>query len=308
MQNDGIQVFHSNDQSRIRQNPSRLQDRINRPGHAPLPSTHCLTSQSSVPRDRIWYRKLWGLEASMALCSYALPGMADIILSCHLSPPPGMSVHIDEALMKAAVRILRFEHPTIAAKCAFPKLEEGAVPQSSDGFLAYEVPASEEDVDHWLNEVVIVHTDATREHGDIQTALTIITRELGGVGRKRSTALFELHFIPGLAGDHTCGVLLRVGHALCDGIGCFLLLDMLNAKIASLMSDAQRAQQELPWGEEVARLTGAVPDRVKVPWAPEKIQEDEVMLGKLREAITIPKHSDVGTYSGRPPPATTQRH
>ncbi|TFK50019.1 hypothetical protein OE88DRAFT_1809055 [Heliocybe sulcata] len=255
----------------------------------PLDPSYSVISQSSVPHDRIWHRKLWGLESTMAFCSYALPGMADIILSCHLSLPPTSSTPIDLRLVKAAVRALRFENPTIAAKCAFPRSESGAMPRPSDGILVYEVPAGEEEVDTWLNEVVVAHPEASREHGGIETAVAAISQELGAAGRAPPTTLFELHFVSPSTGDRKYGVILRVGHALCDGIGSFLLLDMFNAKLASLMGDTERAHESIPWGEEVARLTGAIPDRVKVPWAPEKIEEDGVMLDKLREAAAIPK-------------------
>ncbi|KZT19158.1 hypothetical protein NEOLEDRAFT_989237 [Neolentinus lepideus HHB14362 ss-1] len=256
----------------------------------PLPSTFSVVSQSlDTPHERIWYRKLWGLEASMAVCTYTLPGMADIIISCHLRPPSGSLVPIEEALVKSAVRALRFEQPIIATKLAFTDVEPGDFPRPEEGRFVYEVPASEEDVDRWLNEVVTIHTDVSRSYTDIDSAVTAVTRDLSSVGSAPPTTLFELHFVPSVGEDRTCVVILRMGHALFDGIGCWLFLDAFNAKLAWMLGDPLRAQQKLLWGEEVSRLTGAVPDRLKVPWAPDKIEDDQVMVEKLREAATLPK-------------------
>ncbi|TFK45907.1 hypothetical protein OE88DRAFT_1739865 [Heliocybe sulcata] len=253
----------------------------------PLPSAFSLVSQSpDTPHDRIYYRKLWGLEASMAVCTYALPGMANILVSCHITPPPGSSAPIDEPLVRAAVRALRFEQPTIATKLAFAGVAPGTFPQPDNGRFAYVVPASEEDVSAWLDDVVVTHAG----HADIAAAVEAVTHALTGVGTSPPTTLFDLHFIPSTGADPTCAVVLNMGHALFDGIGCWLFLDLFTAKLAWMMGDPpSRANQPIPWGDEVARLAGAVPDRLKVPWAPEKIDEDLIMVDKLREAASIPK-------------------
>lgn len=238
------------------------------------------------------------------MCGHVLPGMADIILSCQLTPPAGCPTEIDEALVRAAVRALRFEHPTIAAKFAWPKLEPDTFPVADNARFVYEVPASDKDVEGWLSQVVVTRMDAAEAaRGDVDSAVRFVSHDLGRVAYGPQTTLFEMHFIPVWQGS-SCGVVFRLGHALFDGIGSFQFLDMLNARIAQLLKMPVR--EEFAWGEEVARLTGAVPDRARVPWSPDKIDDDKVMLDKLQEALVIQKSlRGLGVPSPLGPPSST---
>lgn len=221
------------------------------------------------------------------MCGYALPGMADIIISCQLTPPADCSSRIDEHLVRCAVRELRFEHPTIAATFAWPALEPSALPKPEDGRLVYEVPASEDDVERWLSEVVLSRADAAEAApGDVGTAVQLVSRDLGRAASGPQATLFEVHFVPGLRGSR-CGLVFRLGHALFDGIGSFHFLEMFNAKIAGLLGSLER--RDFEWGAEVVRLTGAIPDRARVPWSTERAEGDTAMLDKVREALTVPK-------------------
>ncbi|EPQ50708.1 hypothetical protein GLOTRDRAFT_133810 [Gloeophyllum trabeum ATCC 11539] len=232
----------------------------------------------------------WGPEATFAASSLVSPGYADIIISCQLISP---NQPLTESPIKSAVRLLRSDHPTIAARFACPASEDGSPPSAADVKLAYEVPASEREVDLWLNEVVTVRTDTG---GDVDAAVALVAHDLGKAAAGPPTTLFEAHFIPG--STSRSALVLRLGHAVFDGIGVFQALDLLNERIARVLRSPVHVSEPLNWGEETARLALPTPECTKIPWslAAEMSEDDQVMLDRLVEAINMEKVSKLPSH------------
>ncbi|EPQ54020.1 hypothetical protein GLOTRDRAFT_121921 [Gloeophyllum trabeum ATCC 11539] len=249
----------------------------------PLPSTHEIFCQSSVQNDRVWHRLPWATESAYASFNFASPGYGDVIISCQLT---STNYKIDNGTVKQAVRLLRYDHPAIAAKWACPK--PGGASNSAEKRLAYEVPGSEGDVDVWLSDVITDRSDALGEaNGDVDAAIALVRHDLGKAGTGPPTTFFEAHFVPSSSGGPACGIVLRLGHAVFDATGSFQILDSLIERIAQILRSG--GHKKLNWGDEVVRLAEPFPDIAKVPWSLDsmKSREDRFMLDKLAETVKV---------------------
>ena len=226
------------------------------------------------------------------MCTLQLPGVIDIVLSCQISPSPAGHHVLDHQLIRSAVRALRFEHPTIASRYAWPVIRSGRPFGPEEGRFAYEVPHSECDVQLWLSEVVFDRSDALAGSVNIEGAISSVRRELGTALASPPHTMFQLHHVPSLTESH--GIILRLAHTLFDGIGAFQVVDLFIAKLAQFLASGSTPELPLAWGEEVSRLAGPVPDRSKVPWSEEKMEQDGDMMKKLHEALGFAPVTIVG--------------
>jgi hypothetical protein len=254
----------------------------------PLPVSLSLLSPTSRPATEVWHRPFWGVEGYSALCTLQLPGVTDIILSCQLSLSAANHRLLDHQLIRSVIRALRFEHPAIASRYAWPDLTAGKQVSPEEGRFAYEVPRSERDVELWLEEVTIDRSDAlATADNSLDSAIASVRRDLGKTSTMPPASMFQLHYIASASSAGSHAIIFRLGHTLFDGMGAFQIMDLFLGKLAQFLAPGSNPAAHLAWGEEVSRLVGPVPDRSKVPWSEEKIEQDGDMIKKLYEALEL---------------------
>ncbi|KAJ1036357.1 hypothetical protein NDA13_000237 [Ustilago tritici] len=137
----------------------------------------------------------------------------DMFASCTLpltSPPSSntMALNMETAQLRQAIRRLRWLHPTVALRLAKRNVEEGIEPLSTiPDFIAshvdlqvalvYDVVLSEVEVDAWLDDLLILHTQARERDEERQFGefLQAATKE-GVPGRDR----LRIHYWPPQSG------------------------------------------------------------------------------------------------------------
>lgn len=252
--------------------------------NTPLPDNLSVPGyEFAVGRERIWHRALWAMEPTCALCTYLQPGFLDIVCSCQISTlsaiRPLSVFHI-----KNAVRALRFRHPAVASRLAWPNVAHpGPYPDPYSARLVYEAVGDAE-VEKWVDEVVIDRT-AVLDQGDgtLQSAVDIVLREVGQESSSPHTTLFNVYLVAGSGSD--AALVIRGAHALFDAIGLLKCMDRLVAEISRSLGAENSISQTLSWGDEVSRLVGSAVDYMKVPWSPEEDIQDGVRLQNVKRIL-----------------------
>lgn len=211
-----------------------------------------------------------------------LPSYADIILSCHVKVLHGRPLTVEA--VREAMRLLRFEHPVIACRIAYREPDASQPMSGPEARLVYAVPASEAELDDWLDETVIDETNALEEAGgDVANAVARVRREIGKAQNAYIPNQLNLHCIPASVGKEGA-LVLRVSHVLFDALGAFEFLNKIAGKISSVLH-AEWSRDVLVWGEEVKRLVQPAVEYTRVPWAPEEPGQNEIMPKKLFDAM-----------------------
>lgn len=245
---------------------------------------------SSTPREKIYHRSLWAAESLWALCSFLQPGFADVLCSCRLSLQGSkQAITIDD--IRSAVRQLRFEQPTIAARLAWPSQWASVSqmwPDPKDARLVYESTALESDIQRWVELVVVNRTAAVKDAGDIDCAVRSVLGEVGRGYDSPPPTLFTVHFIP-CPQSAGYALVVRGAHALFDAFGLMKCMDRIVQVVATLLEGDGGPNGDLAWGEEIPRLVGSAVDYTVMPWSVGMEDEDEVMLQKAIDVLKAAK-------------------
>lgn len=153
--------------------------------------------------------------------------------------------------LKTAWQTLRFHHPSIAAIASGTQIH-------------YTVPDQQE-LQKWLSETFVLHKDETRE--EVAAA-------------HKPTLYVVLHYFPAQS-----EILMHTSHWRTDGIG---ILQLMNAFLDLVGSESSLPDlNNLPWGEETARLAPCVEDAADIPAeATEEIKaEAEKWTKTFHEAV-----------------------
>ncbi|EPQ50709.1 hypothetical protein GLOTRDRAFT_133811 [Gloeophyllum trabeum ATCC 11539] len=197
--------------------------------------------------------------------------------------------------------MLRFDHPVIACKLAWPELKDSIAASFVGARFAYQVFGCKDDEDEWISQTVTVHGEAVRAAGgDIETAISLVTQELGRPADKPPTVFFEVHVIPATLHSSSCGIVLRLGHSIFDAIGAFQTLDLLNERIARALGS--RDEVVFDWGAEVTLLAEPPPERAKVPWSSDRSNHESFVPEGHIEALRLNKTLPGVPYSHRSEP------
>lgn len=234
---------------------------------------------------RVWWRTVDSMANFILHWQTRFHQHGDMFGSCtlSLSTPSSSSAsapcHLSIVQLREAVRRLRFNHPTVALRLA--KRQEFAIerlvgiPESLEGkvdlqvALVYEAVESDREVDEWLDEVLIVHTEE-RQTEDTEFDSFIASATADGVaGRDR----LRIHYWPH-SPVNDARVLVEQCHSVSEGIGTLLVFNLLLESIASVLSDP--TPNPLPWGAEVARLEPALQDAIANPPESWHISKEEV--------------------------------
>ncbi|KAF7982892.1 hypothetical protein HWV62_25144 [Athelia sp. TMB] len=261
---------------------------------------------------RTWNRKFWGSEHAFARPAALTPGRADIIVACDIRGCP-QATH---SQVRAAVRALRFAHPSIASTMAWSA-------DQSEGRFQYEAPAGEAQVSSWLDAVVIPRGGLVREGVDVQAAIEELSSELSHAHAPRTRDQFKLyHLLPSPTAPDEHGFLLYMKHSLFDGVAAWQALDCFLHELSAILGRAAKDEPEataFEWGTEYARLARPVSDRVDKPWTPADMHADWPTVKRMTEVLSRPTTSfglpddPTGTEGASTciarsfPPATTQR-
>lgn len=234
----------------------------------PTPDTLILPDGTAFHTDstRSWYRAPWSIEGATATLGALLPGWADIILSVQLDAPT--ETPITANVVRSALRSLRFEQPVIATRLAFHPAPAGSPVPFGNGVLVYETPASEVEVNTWLDDVITDRADALDVvGGDTRDAVALVYRETSKALEAYRSSQLEVSCIPTQDG-HSGGLVLRCGHVAFDAAGAFEVMDSLIRKIAEVLAAKDAARESLAWGEETQRLAPSAVDLTRIPWTP----------------------------------------
>ncbi|EJU03968.1 hypothetical protein DACRYDRAFT_14207 [Dacryopinax primogenitus] len=231
--------------------------------------------------SRVWHRAIWPGELTLAIGKIVNPGLMDILISCIINP--SMSSRITAEAERRATRRLRWQHPAIALNVTFPPMTGLEDFKPFEGTFTYEAPITEEDVNNWLGEVVHDGMEYAAR-GSVREVIETVRERVGAVDKTRSKWLLEVYYIhPENAVEHA--VVLHVSHVLFDGIGAFQVLTLWLHQLAYVLS---HEDEVLHWGEEHDRLPPAMPDRMAIPWTPEPVPADHIMVQKIVSALKRP--------------------
>ncbi|KAF7976160.1 hypothetical protein HWV62_7481 [Athelia sp. TMB] len=247
---------------------------------------------SAPASDRVRSRKLWAGEAIFARGALQKPGRADIMVHVEVEAPT--SHPLTHSHVRAAVRKLRWEHPSVASKILWNH-------DYSDGKYVYEAPASEGDVDAWLDAVVYLkEAGPAGVDARMQEELT----RLGRLDTKRTNDEFQLyHFTPNSTSDpankHIFVMYLR--HTLFDGVGSWEAMGSFLSELALVLAAPVPNREQLQWGAELTRLARAVPDRIGAEgqWSQKDLHGNWPLVKKMKEVLARPS-----TSFGIPYPST----
>lgn len=189
--------------------------------------------------------------------------------SCTLSlSTPSAPLDLTEGQLREAIRRLRWNHPTVALRLA-KRVDEGiekleGIPEfiaskvDLQVALVYDVVLSESDVEAWLDDVLIMHTEdrIEDEEKEFSEFLSTVTKpDVPGRDRLR------IHYWPS---DPVLKIDARIAveqcHSVSEGIGTLLVFDLLLASIASVLSSPTTPVYD--WGKEVSRLEPALQDAI----------------------------------------------
>lgn len=141
----------------------------------------------------------------------------------------------DSDQLRRAWKILRFQHPSIASTAS-----------TDTNALDYTVPNDPQTLDGWVQETFIV-----RDNGNVDEVIATF----------RPSRYVTAHYLP-----HTSEIILHLAHWRTDGFGALQLVNaFFQAWASSLSKDDGVVQQNLPWGEEVARLVPSVEEALNIP-------------------------------------------
>lgn len=250
--------------------------------------------------DRTWHRVLWGSERSMGAFGIATAGWPDMLVSAHLdvgTDAQPLTAHT----IREALRLLRFEHPTVALRLASFKPESGSPSPFGEPRLVYEVPTAE-DVEAWLSDIIVDRSDALeRAGGDMAAAVAAVRREAASVLPAYRPSQLDVHCILKQDG-RGLGLVVRFGHVAFDGIGAFSFLDAIVRKLAAAIADREASQPpRLAWGEEVTRLPPPVVDNLRIPWSASGPKKETVVGRRVYESL----ERNAGRVSGHAPGTRT---
>lgn len=239
-----------------------------------------------------WYRQQDYLESTFTLCSLINPGIPDSICSVHITPCDDSLHNITIDTIRATLRELRFDHPSIALRRAWrigAAAQQGA-PSPKDALFVYDVPRSERDTEEWLSSVVFHHDElAASLRGNIDAATHSVIYDIG----KRPDSprpLFSIHYIPSLTSGGPHCLVFHLSHSVFDSIGAWQVMDLFIAKLATVLAK-NGVTRPLQWGEEVVRLPEPFAEAARVPWYAPKIAEDMAMVGRERQAVDSLKNA-----------------
>ncbi|KAF7982891.1 hypothetical protein HWV62_25142 [Athelia sp. TMB] len=264
-----------------------------------------------VDHSRTWNRKFWGSEHVFARPALVTPGRADLIVACDIRGCP----QVTHSHVRAAMRALRFAHPSIASAVVWSEVR-------SEGRFQYEAPTKEEEVNSWLDEVVIPRGDLVREEVDVQAAIKVLMSELSHAHAPRTQHQIKLyHLLPSPTAPDAHGLLMYMKHSLFDGIAGWQALDCFLLELSTILSRVLKGESEvttLEWGTEYIRLARPVSDRVDKPWTPADMHPNWPTITRMTEVLSRPTTSfglpddPTGTDGASGciirsfPPATTQ--
>jgi len=195
--------------------------------------------------------------------------------------------------IRSATRSLRFAHPSIASKVVWPP----GVPNVAETKFVYESPASEEQVNSWLDAVVFSHNIALVDVGnvsDVEAALSSLRVDLGRVDCVRTDDELKLfHILPCAQDPQVHGILMYVRHTLFDGIAAWQVMDCWLQELSQIIGNLpQPPTLPLEWGTEFSRLARPVADRVARPWSPRDLHGDWPILKHMNEILDRPSVRD----------------
>ena len=232
---------------------------------------------------KIWNRKLWGGEAFYAYISLVAPGQRDLQISCIIDVPDGVT--FGHQHVRAAMRCLRFAHPSIASKVVWPS----GPPNPAEAKFQYASPASEEQVDAWLDTVV----QTANNSSDVEAALSSLRVALARLDTPRTDDELKLyHVLPSPLKPCTHGILLYTRHTLFDAMATWEVLDCYLQELALLSGKKLNAlMAPLDWGTEHVRLARAVADRTERKFAPTDMHGEWPILKRLQQIASKPSVS-----------------
>ncbi|KZP25033.1 hypothetical protein FIBSPDRAFT_856416 [Athelia psychrophila] len=232
--------------------------------------------------SRTWNRTFWGCELLFARAALATPGRADLITACDVKFP----AVITATHVRAAMRALRFSHPSIASTLVWSS-------DYSQGRFQYQAPTSEEEVDRWLDAVVIHRNDlACPGAGEVVDAINVLSSELSHAKALRTKDLLKLyHLTPSATAPDTHGFLMYLNHSLFDGVGGWQALDCFLHELCIILSrcsNGEPAEAAFEWGNEHTRLARPVSDRAFKPWTPADLHTDWPMVKRMNKVLSRP--------------------
>ena len=223
--------------------------------------------------SKIWNRKLWGGEILFAYMSKMGTGRHNLQISCIMDVPDGVA--FSHQHVRAAMRCLRFAHPSIASKVVWPP----GPPNPAEAKFQYASPVSEEQVNAWLDTVVVQITNSS---SDVETALSSLQIALARLDAPQTDDQLKIyHVLPSPLKPCTHGILLYAKHVLFDAIAAWEALDCYLQELALLSGNALMAP--LDWGTEYIRLARAVADRTEHKFEPADMHGDWPELKRAQQ-------------------------
>ena len=228
--------------------------------------------------SKIWNRKPWGGEILYAYMSRISPGRQDLQVSCIMDIPDGVA--FDHQHVRAAMRCLRFTHPNIASKVVWPP----GPPNPAEAKFQYASPVSEEQVNAWLDAVVVQITNSS---SDVEAALSSLRVALARLDTPRTDDLLKLYHVPpSPLKPFTHGILLYAKHALFDAMSTWEALDCFLQELAIVSGNTLMAP--LDWGTEYVRLARAVADRTERKFEPADMHGEWPGLKRTQQIMGKP--------------------
>lgn len=215
-----------------------------------------------------------------AQASLATPGRGDIQISCIIDIPEGVA--FDHRHVRSAMRSLRFTHPSTASKVAWPP----GPPNPAEAKFEYASPASEEQVNAWLDTVVQTTTNAS----DVEATLSTLRVSLARLDAPRTDDQLKLyHVLPSPEKPYRHGILLYARHALFDGMAAWEVLDCYLQELAQVSGKESNALiAPLEWGTENVRLARAVADRTERKFAPTDLHGEWPVVKRMHQILGKP--------------------
>ena len=231
--------------------------------------------------SKIWNRKLWGGEVFFAHTSKTSPARHNLLMSCIMDVPD--DVTFGHQHVRAAMRCLRFTHPSIASKVVWPPGPLNPV----EAKFQYASPVSEEQVNVWLDTVVV---QITNNSTDVETALSSLRVALARFDAPQTDDQLKVyHVLPSPLKPCTHGILLYAKHVLFDAIAVWEALDCYLQELALLSGKELNALMvPLDWGTEYIRLARAVADRTERKFEPGDMHGDWPGIKGMQQIMSKP--------------------
>jgi hypothetical protein len=214
----------------------------------------------------------------MAFCHLGMPGMTDLILSVEVSGTAASAINHSSIL--SAVRLLRSDHPEIAAKFAWPVFKEGEQPTPAQGRFVCEIDPSEHSISSWLAEVTSDETATTDTKESSETAVERIRRLCGVPPPHTPFVLFQVFHASVSGNKHV--IVIRASHSLFDAISTFQMVDQLLHKLVLVL--ANPGTEITPsLGNEATRLSRSPPDRFKDDFDHKDVRDSDKKILQLQD-------------------------